>query len=174
MWDRAPTRASSVRRSWPWRTCSASCTVSSRMRRPILCSSRPALRGGVCRSRNYSQGRPTHSAWSSACGATMAMLTSRPTAQGRTKDLDTQHRRHDDLGDAPYEPCPEHTLQYWGSREGSRRQPYIPQREDHTTTEKACEQARSTGVSRDGRYVHGLTRYHGCHTIYHDRLQQRS
>jgi len=31
-------------------TCSASCTASPRMRRPIPWSSRPALRGGVCRS----------------------------------------------------------------------------------------------------------------------------
>src|SRR5215470_20140648 len=72
---------------------------------------------------------------------------SRQTAQGRTKDLDAQHRRHDNLGDAPYEPCPEHALQYWWSREGPGRQPDIPQREDHTPAEKMCEQARSTGVS---------------------------
>src|SRR5215831_10235004 len=82
----------------------------------------------------------------------------RQTTKGRTKDLDAQHRRYDDLGDAPYEPCPEHTVQYWWSREGAKRQPYISQREDHTPAEKMCEQARSTGVSRDGCYVHGLTR----------------
>src|SRR5262249_59958380 len=36
-------------------------------------------------------------------------------AQGRTKDLDAPHRRYDDLGDEPYEPSPEHTLQYMSS-----------------------------------------------------------
>ena len=142
--------------------------------------------GGVCRSSRQAKGvrcipvLGLHCAGNAAESGAIDEVPEqraqrgRQTAQGHTKDLDAQHRRHDELGDEPYESCPEHTLQYWWSRGGSGRQPYIPQREDHTPAEKVCEQARSTGVSRDGRYVHGLTDYHGCHTIDHDRLQQRS
>ena len=48
-------------------------------------------------------------------------------------DLDAQHRRHDDLGDKPYEPTAQ-SIPCWtgGPAKAPGRQPYIPQREDHT------------------------------------------